>query len=36
MAKQSELGEGFLLGLKNQALLEDLKARIGEEVVEKT
>jgi hypothetical protein len=29
MAKQSDLGEGFLLGLRNQVLLENLKARIG-------
>jgi hypothetical protein len=32
MAKQSELGERFLVGLRNQALLEHLKARIGAEV----
>jgi len=35
MAKQSDLGEGFLLALKNQAQLENLKARIGEEVMNK-
>jgi hypothetical protein len=35
MAKQTDLGEGFLLGLKNQALLETLKARIGAEVWKK-
>jgi hypothetical protein len=29
MAKQSDLGEGFLLGLRHQAVLENLKARIG-------
>jgi len=32
MAMQSELGAGFLVGLRNQALLEHLKARIGAEV----
>ena len=35
MARQSDLAEGFLLGLKNQALLEHLKTRIGEEVWKK-
>lgn len=29
IAKQSELNEGFLLGLRNQTLLENLKTRIG-------
>jgi hypothetical protein len=32
IARQSDLAEGFLLRLKNQALLEHLKARIGESV----
>jgi hypothetical protein len=35
MAKQSDRGEGFLLSLKNQARLENLKARIGEELMNK-
>jgi hypothetical protein len=35
MARQSDLGEGFLLGLRNQAVLENLKARIGAEVWKK-
>jgi hypothetical protein len=35
MARQSDLGEGFLLGLRNQAVLQNLKARIGAEVWKK-
>jgi len=35
MAKQSDLGEGFLVGLRNQALVEYLQERIGEEVWKK-
>jgi hypothetical protein len=35
MARQSDLAEGFLLGLRNQAVLQNLKARIGAEVWKK-
>jgi hypothetical protein len=35
LARQSDLGEGFLLGLRNQAVLQNLKARIGAEVWKK-
>jgi hypothetical protein len=35
IAKQSELNEGFLLGLRNQTLLENLKTRIGAAVWKK-
>jgi hypothetical protein len=35
MAKQSELSEGFLVGLRNRALLAYLRARIGEGLWEK-
>lgn len=35
IARQSDLGEGFLLGLRNQAVLENLKARIGAAVWKK-
>jgi hypothetical protein len=35
MAKQSDLSEGFLLSLRNKARLENLNARIGEEIMNK-
>ena len=35
LARQSDLGEGFLLGLRSQAVLQNVKARIGMEVWKK-